>query len=239
MRTPGIHGNLCGVGPTPCKPFKQEPEKRLLKSYDLETVVSRLSAESATAAIRNEEEEFGAEQRTAAVAAIIRQSQDRKDTEILLMCRAERDGDPWSGHMAFPGGRRDHRDESLLHTAVRETFEEVGLDLRAHGTMLTRLPHLEAMAKGRVVGLVVVPFVFVLESTCDIDLSLNHEVAATMWTPLGPLARGEAPATFETRHDGLVWKLPGYRVGERIVWGLTYRMLEALFERLHDPPQAT
>src|SRR6476646_9126644 len=63
----------------------------------------------------------------AAVAAIMRERNGR--AEILFIKRAERESDPWSGHMAFPGGRREPSDETLLHTARRETLEEVGLDL--------------------------------------------------------------------------------------------------------------
>ena len=50
--------------------------------------------------------------------------------QVLFMKRAPREGDPWSGHVSFPGGRVEHSDSSLLHTAIRETQEEVALDLR-------------------------------------------------------------------------------------------------------------
>src|SRR5262245_34151321 len=72
----------------------------------------------------------------AAVAAILL---PRDDTfEILLIRRAERPTDLWSGHMAFPGGRRSPEDRDLLATAVRETEEEVGLDLARHGELVGR-----------------------------------------------------------------------------------------------------
>lgn len=204
----------------------------MLTSYDLATIVARLSSAAEDEAPAEATSERHGSDRWAAVAAILRQA-PTGDAEILFMCRAERPGDPWSGHMAFPGGRHEARDPTLLRTAVRETLEEVGLDLDTGGTFLARLPPLQAMANGRSAGLRVVPFVFALDFHRTERLVLNHEVAAAMWAPLGPLARGEATATVEHAHGGATWRLPGLRVGDRVVWGLTYRMMEILFERLH------
>src|SRR5215471_21768996 len=82
------------------------------------------------------------DERFAAVAAILR---DREgEAEVLLIRRAQKTGDPWSGHMAFPGGRQDPSDLDLLHTAVRETQEEVGLELSPGRNLIGRLDDLPA-----------------------------------------------------------------------------------------------
>ena len=83
----------------------------------------------------------------AAVTAVIRNHPER-GAELLVIRRAEHPLDPWSGHMAFPGGRRELTDPDLSHTALRETFEEVGLDLRRDGALLTRLPDVPAIGRG-------------------------------------------------------------------------------------------
>lgn len=202
----------------------------MLPSYDLEVITGRLAGRAA-------ELDSSSPDRQAAVAAILRAPAapaapaTGAEAEVLLVRRAERAGDPWSGHMAFPGGRRDPADANLLATAVRETFEEIGLDLNAHGTLLARLPDVPATARGRRVGMVIAPFVFTLRSTPE--LTPNHEIAEVLWTPLGPLARGELDATTPYEHEGQRFQLPCYRVGERVVWGLTHRMLVLLFEALH------
>lgn len=197
----------------------------MLPSYDLAAISARLAGRDMPA-------DAVTEQRQAAVAAILRDGGAR-DAEILLIRRAEAPYDPWSGHMAFPGGRRDEVDPSLLATAVRETREEVGLDLDAHGKLLGRLPDVPAVARGKRVGLTIAPFVFALKSPEVPPFTLNHEVAEVLWTPLGPLARGERATTYPYVHDGQPFALPGFAVGERIVWGLTYRMLELFFDILH------
>ena len=73
----------------------------------------------------------------AAVAIVVREGTD--GPQVLLIRRAEHPGDAWSGHMAFPGGREDPGDESLLATAIRETFEELALDLRRMPSLRTEL----------------------------------------------------------------------------------------------------
>jgi 8-oxo-dGTP pyrophosphatase MutT (NUDIX family) len=199
-----------------------------LPSYDLETIARLLRPRGAAL-------DSSSPERQAAVAAVLRAPLPSGDAEILLVRRSERAGDPWSGHMAFPGGRRDDSDPTLLATAIRETREEVGLDLDQHGTLLARLPDTPAVARGRRVGIVISPFVFALNTAAELppELRLNDEIAEAIWAPLGPLARGELATTHAYSHEGKHFDLPGFQVGERIVWGLTYHMLQALLEVLH------
>lgn len=164
----------------------------------------------------------------AAVAAILRHAPSG-DAELFFIQRAEHPNDPWSGHVAFPGGRRDPGDASLLATAVRETREEVGLDLDAHASLLTRLPDLPAFTKGKRANLVVTPFVFALRS--DPGVVANNEVAHTMWVPFRSLAEGQGRGIFHYDYNGTKLELPCIRFGERVLWGLTYRMLELMLER--------
>jgi 8-oxo-dGTP pyrophosphatase MutT (NUDIX family) len=165
----------------------------------------------------------------AAVAIVIREDID--GPQVLLIRRAEHPHDAWSGHMAFPGGREDPEDESLLATAIRETLEELALDLREAGRLLGQLAPLAATARGRPVGMTIVPFVF--ELTADAELTYSEEVAEAVWVPLDPLLHGRLLTTFAVdREDGERVKLPAHDVDGRIVWGLTYRMLDSLFELL-------
>lgn len=167
----------------------------------------------------------------AAVAMILRDGPE--GAEILFIRRAEHPLDPWSGHMAFPGGRHDPEDgDDLLVTATRETSEELGLDLRTHAEPLGRLPDLPAIARGRPVGMVIRPYAFALRG--EPELHPNHEVAEVLWAPLGPLARGELRTTHPYTFEGRRLELPAHRVGERIVWGLTHQMVETFLGLLRD-----
>jgi 8-oxo-dGTP pyrophosphatase MutT (NUDIX family) len=188
---------------------------------DLDTVRTRLSARTPRVVAD------GSHGR-AAVAAVLRPS--AAGPEVLLIRRAERPGDPWSGHMAFPGGRAHPDDREALDTAIRETREEVGLDLRRDAALLGRLDDLPAVARGRPFGLVIAPFVFGTEG--DVGLTPNHEVAATAWAPLEALAAASSATTIEYVWEGRTITLPGLRVGADVVWGLTLQMLSALFDVL-------
>jgi len=169
----------------------------------------------------------GPAERRAAVAAVLRPAAD--GPELLLIRRAEREGDPWSGHMALPGGHADARDPDLLATARRETREEVGLDLEGH-ELLGALDEHAAHAQGRFTGLVIAPYVFALSSHAE--PRPNHEVAELLWAPLGPMARGELDAVKELRRDGQLVRFPGFEVAGHVVWGLTHRVLQSLFSAL-------
>lgn len=174
------------------------------------------------------------ETRYAAVAVVLRYPAPDAP-EVLIIRRTEHPGDPWSGHLAFPGGREEDDDPTLLDTAVRETWEEVGLDLRATATHLGRLHDVQAVARARRIDLVIVPFVFVLRADAPLRPD-GEEVAATYWAPLAPMAAGEVDAVRPYEHEGRKLDLPAFRLEDRLIWGLTHRMLDTFFDELrrHD-----
>lgn len=166
-------------------------------------------------------------ERWAAVAAVLRPGSD--GAEVLLIRRAEREGDPWSGHISFPGGHRAPDDPDLIATARRETLEEVGLDLATHD-LLGALDERAATVRGRPTGMVIAPYVFAIHDAPR--LVPNHEVEELFWAPLGPIARGEVEVVKEVERGGARVRFPGYEVGAHVVWGLTHRMLGSLLDVL-------
>ena len=191
----------------------------------LDTIVRKLTAVGGDHGITTEGPR-------AAVAAILREPPGADSAELFFIRRAEHPPDPWSGHIAFPGGRRDPEDESLLATAIRETREEVGIDLSLDH-YLARLPDVPAFMRSKRGTLVVTPFVFALRS--DVPIVPNElEVASTLWVPLTTLARGEGKTTFSLDYEGKSYDLPCIHLepGQHRLWGMTYRMLETLLDVL-------
>lgn len=168
----------------------------------------------------------------AAVAAILR-STPSGGPELFFIQRAEHPNDPWSGHIAFPGGRHEQDDASLLATALRETREEVGVDL-SRAELVARLPEIPAFVRPTPRGLLVTSFVFALRE--EVVLTPNYEVGATLWVPLASFARGEGKGTHRFSWEGQQFEVPCFHLGpeRKILWGLTYRMLTTMLETLGD-----
>jgi 8-oxo-dGTP pyrophosphatase MutT (NUDIX family) len=142
---------------------------------------------------------------------------------LLVVRRAERRGDPWSGQMALPGGRRDEG-EDLLFTAIRETHEEVGVVLPPESLLgvlddvAPRTPAIPPIA--------VRPFVFRLAQRPP--LLPNHEVAEASWVPLHVLTHPETHGAVDVTVHGSRVSVPAYRLAEGTVWGMTERILSDL-----------
>ena len=164
----------------------------------------------------------------AAVAAVVRRGID--DVELLFIHRAEDPRDPWSGHMAFPGGRVEAGDRDPLAAAIRETREEVGLDLDLHGAFLGRLSDVAAVGRGRPMSLVVEPFVFSVDGTPRLEP--NREVAEVVWVPLGFLLDRSKRSTIPWKHGDVSVELPCYRFDGHVIWGLTFGMVDELITLL-------
>ena len=144
---------------------------------------------------------------------------------ILFIKRAERAGDPWSGQMALPGGRRDRVDATLEDTARRETLEETGVDL-LRGVRLGVLDDLRPQSR-HLPPLVVRPYVFAL--TDQPPVTASDEVAFHLWEPVEGLLARRTEVSIELRGQTIV--TPAYRVHDEIVWGMTERILTPFLER--------
>lgn len=159
--------------------------------------------------------------RRAAVALVLREGSE--GPELLVIKRAEAEHDHWSGHMALPGGRVEPEDESLLATAARETFEEVGLDLGAGGEVIARLGTIRPSSPFAP-RVSVTPFVFVAPPESK-ELTLSGEVAAAFWVPVDDLKKGGRSAVFRMVFAGVEREWPGYPSQHGIIWGITERIL--------------
>ncbi len=171
--------------------------------------------------------------RQAAVSVVLKADDQRQHTEALFILRSIKEGDPWSGHMAFPGGHLDEGDESLRHAAERETMEEIGLDLVSTAQFIGEIDAVQANPRGRNLDMVVTPFVYELIEP-GVEFSPNYEVAEVLWGSLQDMHSGHSHTTGEFVIAGQTVSYPGYGVGDEIVWGLTYRMIDQFFEMM-DP----
>lgn len=153
--------------------------------------------------------------------------------EVLLMKRIEHAADPWSGQISLPGGHVDEGDADLLSSALRETREEVNLDLDLHARWLGCLPTLQASRRGLPIQLAITPFVF--EGQGPLEPEPGPEAQEVFWFPLSAAGAGRLDITHRVEFRGKERPMPGWRHDGHIVWGLTHRMLRDLLERLSAP----
>ena len=164
--------------------------------------------------------------RRAAVALIFRAGHDGLP-ELLFIKRAEYEGDPWSGQIAFPGGREESGDVSLEKTAIRETREETGIDLAREGMVIGVLDDLRPRTV-RLPAVVVRPYVAVLERREPLELS--SEVALAFWIPIDSLAHKEAWQDDTVSARGVQINARVFRHDDHVIWGMTERILAQLLE---------
>jgi 8-oxo-dGTP pyrophosphatase MutT (NUDIX family) len=166
--------------------------------------------------------------RRAAVAIVLRRTADDV-VELLLIKRSEREDDPWSGHVALPGGRRDPTDATLQDTAIRETREETGIDLARDGIVLGMIDELRPRTP-MLPPIIVTPFVAIVRP--DVRIETSDEVASAFWVALAALEDPSLTVESEVSARGASWRVPSYLLGGHIVWGMTERILRNLHSLL-------
>ena len=165
----------------------------------------------------------------ASVSLVLREA---SSLEVLIIKRAESARDPWSGHMALPGGRRDAGDSTLLATAIRETAEETGVVLTESDHYLGALEH-AAPSTSRIPRLTIHPFVFGVPGATQ-AVPDDREVESVHWAAVEALRDPVNADIVEWITPSGPRTFPGVRVGGHVVWGLTYRILMGFLERVAD-----
>ncbi len=171
----------------------------------------------------------------AAVSLMLRPA--GRGLEFLAIRRSENERDPWSGHMALPGGRKDPADESLWATAVRETLEEVGIDLGSDARLLGQLDDVNPSSR-LIPSIAITPFVVAVDA--GLVAMRSAEVERTVWVPLAALIdesfRGKLLVEALPGREHATIEYEGY-----VIWGLTLMVLsqlEPILRRIGYPEAA-
>jgi 8-oxo-dGTP pyrophosphatase MutT (NUDIX family) len=167
----------------------------------------------------------------AAVALVLRASDAAGEIELLMIKRAIREQDPWSGHMALPGGRRAAVDTDLAQTALRETREELGITIR-EDAVLGALDDVHPRST-RLPSIIVAPYVVVVPE--DVTLVPDpREVETALWVPISALRDPAAVSELVLELGDFTRTFPSIVYREYTIWGLTHRILTQFLELTHD-----
>ena len=163
-----------------------------------------------------------------AAVAVLLYEQSERDLEVLLIHRAERPDDPWSGQIGLPGGRLRKSDPSTRDALRREVEEEVGLDVDAEGQELGQLSISSPM---RNLDVRVQPWVIGLRYRPQIIV--GQEVQQAFWVSLAALSSARRRVEIEIR--GIKREVDAFLVNGKVVWGFTHRVLNELLAILGIP----
>ena len=197
----------------------------MMTLFEHPEIVKLRSALDAHKAVGGGKEEGG---RRAAVALIFRAGEGGAP-ELLFIKRADYPADPWSGQVAFPGGREEAGDANLADTALRETREETGIDLRNDGTVIGTLDDLRPQTAG-LPAIIVRPYV-VLLNRAD-SLLLSDEVALAFWVPLEELRQAGSWRDTSVFARGIQLSARAFHHEGHVIWGMTERILAQLLALL-------
>ncbi len=163
----------------------------------------------------------------AAVALVIRNNSGV--AELLIIQRAENPADHWSGHLALPGGRASSDDRDLMETALREVYEEVGLAIDRHQSVIGQLDDLSPRSS-RLPPIVITPFVALAPP--DAKITLSHEVAHTFWIPIELLKREGPVSSVSYTIEGSDQSWPAFNSEKGPIWGITERIISMFLTAL-------
>jgi 8-oxo-dGTP pyrophosphatase MutT (NUDIX family) len=171
------------------------------------------------------------EHRRAAILLALRARPDG-EPELLMIKRAEAEGDPWSGHIACPGGRMEPGDHDLAVTAVRETWEETGVDVARDGRLLGQLDDLSPRTP-YLPPIVIRPYLALVRA--GVEIVPSAEVAEAFWVPIAALRTVSAWGLATISIRGRDQQVSVFQHGEYTVWGLTERALRQLLAYMGTP----
>ncbi|MCZ6770426.1 MAG: CoA pyrophosphatase [Proteobacteria bacterium] len=169
---------------------------------------------------------FRADPSHACVAMIL--AGDDNKLDACFIRRAEHEHDPWSGQVAFPGGRAEPSDKDAASVAERETFEEIGVRLEPYHR-IGPLPIRPIQRRDRRIDMTLSPFVYYVgvDGHATASVRQSREVASVFWVPLNHLFDEAATTELEYPFNGQLTTFPGIRFEDHIIWGLTLRVLES------------
>ena len=150
-------------------------------------------------------------------AVVVLLKSNNQDFQVLFVKRAEKSGDPWSGQIALPGGKRDLEDHNLKETVVRETLEETSINLLEGCRFLGAMEPVRSTQKPE---MQILPFVVLQEK--EQAIKLNEELTEYFWTPLKELAKHKGTAKIS------FGEYPAYIIENNVIWGLTYKIMQNL-----------
>ena len=161
------------------------------------------------------------------VAIVLADNHFADKISMLMIRRAIRKDDPWSGDMGFPGGRFSvTKDKNIYETAVRELYEETGVEIKDGLENIGRLSELLTKAHEKIAPMIITPFVFKINKTPD--LKKNNEVEELIWIPLSYFFNQQNRVAMEVGKGKFKWNFPSYIYNKKCIWGLSLSMIDEL-----------
>jgi 8-oxo-dGTP pyrophosphatase MutT (NUDIX family) len=163
----------------------------------------------------------------AAVCMILKLDLTNDQIAVLLAQRRISESDPWSGNVAFPGGKYEESDGEIMNTAKREVMEECGIDVgkcELLGTLDDTMPGNKSIA--------VTPFVVLAPKSIIVRIN-EREITGYVWIPIDFFIDKKNSSPMQVRRTGTTHEVASYKYQESyLVWGMTLRIIDDFLSKV-------
>jgi len=159
-----------------------------------------------------------------APAAVLVPIYERNGEYWILFTKRTQKVEHHKGQISFPGGARDDGDRDLVDTALRETFEEIGVQPE-HVELLGELDRIGTLTS----NFLITPFVGIIPYPYEFTIATN-ELEELVEVPISALLDNNNYREESHVYEGRTYVASFFEYKGKVIWGATARILKQFLD---------